>query len=562
MVINMAKLIALMASGAKMGFGVFGRGGGRGGKGGGTFIGGGGGAGGGGKGGGRGGVVPGGGGKKGGSKPGKKTGGGSTVVPGGGGGKKGGSKKGKPTGSTLANGGNNKNKPTTPKPTRKGVAGAGAGAVGGALAFLAIGPATDQLSGVSAAMSDVEYKANGLMTTGRSLDGMFADVSQGNMQTFDGALTQVANPTKYMKFEQGVAAVGGAILGATPPLDVAKAKFEGIDAALTNMPADQAATQFSKIRAQAVQLGIPMDKLTAQFPQYRDSVASTVTASDKAAGGMGNATVAANKMAGVVGGPVKRSLMDVDSMQIKPKTFNTTDNVTPKATAAGSGVKTLDGLTANPTMKATDGVTPKVNTASSALGGLNGDTANTHIKTSNEAPGAVSAAAGALNGINGKTAITYIKTVRTSSTNPSGNVNVTSPSSVGRRWTGGMTNPGSNYIVGEHGPEIGITRSGSMMLLGAGGQHQFTPDSATAIIPAGATRDPLNGNYGQAPDWAKKMLQGGVAKNAGASMGGNSPSVFAPNVKIEVNNPSSTVDMKRAVRDAMNGIQYDREGRR
>jgi hypothetical protein len=391
---------------------------------------------------------------------------------------------------------------------------------------------------------------------------MFADVSQGNMQTFDGALTQVANPTKYMKFEQGVAAVGGAILGATPPLDVAKAKFEGIDAALTNMPADQAATQFSKIRAQAVQLGIPMDKLTAQFPQYRDSVASTVTASDKAAGGMGNATVAANKMAGVVGGPVKRSLMDVDSMQIKPKTFNATDNVTPKATAAGSGVKTLDGLTANPTMKATDGVTPKVNTASSALGGLNGDTANTHIKTSNEAPGAVSAAAGALNGINGKTAITYIKTVRTSSTNPSGNVNVTSPSSVGRRWTGGMTNPGSNYIVGEHGPEIGITRSGSMMLLGAGGQHQFTPDSATAIIPAGATRDPLNGNYGQAPDWAKKMLQGGVAKNAGASMGGNSPSVFAPNVKIEVNNPSSTVDMKRAVRDAMNEIQYDREGRR
>lgn len=476
--------------------------------------------------------------------------------------------KSKPTksGSARENGGNNRNDPRRKSRGPRGSVGGGV-AAGAAGALFFAGPVADAASGAGKAMADMEFRSQGAFESiskggkdaDASLNGLFNDIRNPHWNSFGESLEKTANPTKWQKFRQNVQGVTGALTGATTPLEQAQAKFEGMDSALTHMPAAQAAQNFSKIRNEANQMGIPMDKLVSLFPQYRDSLAGTLSAGDKAAGGMNNTTVAANKMSGVVT-KAAGSLKDIDSLQIPPKKITATDEASPKAQTAKGNLMTIAHTPANAKMTANDGVTPKVRTASGALGGLNGKTSNTHINTSNQAPGAVAAAANALSGLDGKTATTYIKTVRSVSEVKLGGASGGRGSGAGR-WMGGMTYAGSNYTVGERGTEIGIDRSGRMMMLGVGGQHGFAPSRDMAIIPHGATTDPFGGNYGNAPEWAKRSLQGAVAAKQAGIMSSRG-SVYAPNVKVEVTNPGQNVDVKRAVMSAMREMEREREARR
>ena len=518
---------------------------------------------GGGKGGGGGGFIGG----AGGSGKGSKGGRGGVVT---GGGK--GSKKGKPTGRKPPKGSYSAATGKYDAGMKKGKGG-GRGAMGGGIAAGAAGalffagPVADAASGAGKAMADMEFRSQGAFQSiskggkdaDASLNGLFNDIRNPHWNSFGESLEKTANPTKWQKFRQNVQGVTGALTGATTPLEQAQAKFEGMDSALTHMPAAQAAQNFSKIRNEANQMGIPMDKLVSLFPQYRDSLAGTLSAGDKAAGGMNNATVAANKMSGVVT-KAAGSLKDVDTLKVAPKKLTATDEVTPKASTAVQKLAAVGRTKAHAGMTASDGITPKVSTAKGALTGINGKTSNTHINTSNQAPGAVSAAASALNGLNGKTATTYIKTVRSVSEVRLGGASGGRGSGPGR-WMGGMTYAGSNYTVGERGTEIGIDRSGRMMMLGAGGQHGFSPSRDMAIIPHGATTDPFGGNYGNAPEWAKRSLQGAVAAKQAGIMSSRG-SVYAPNVKVEVTNPGQNVDVKRAVMSAMREMEREREARR
>ena len=525
--------------------------------------------------------------------------GGGTVVAGGGGGKKG--KNAKPKRAMPGSPAPKSNA----KPKRAAKSGGGGGkaaAVGGAagiLAMLGIGAVVDNVAGVSKALSDLDFKAQGSLgnikkagqDAGQGLNSMFSDIDSTllakDFNTFDGALQRMANPSKWQSFTNGAENVGAAIFGATSRVDIAQQKFDALDHTLSTMPANEAAAAFGNIRTKAESLGVPMDKLVAMFPQYRDAIGGTASKAQQAAGGMQNAAIAADVMAGKTSSATS-SLQNLGNTHANP-TMNATDNVTQKATtAAGSlgqvndanataNMTVTDGVTpvassaagalgliagkkAVAALSATDGASPKVNIVKALLAGLNGYTANPHITTASNVPGAVSSARGLLSGLDGKTATTYIKTVRTVSEVRQGGASGGKGSGPGR-WTGGMTTPGMNYTVGERGPEIGVTRSGQMTMLGVGGRHSFSPDSDTAIIPHGATADPMNGNYGYAPDWAKRVLQGAVAGQQ-TGIKKNNQSVFAPSVAVKVINPSANVDVKRAVVDALEDISRDKEARR
>ena len=111
------------------------------------------------------------------------------------------------------------------------------------------------------------------------------------------------------------------------------------------------------------------------------------------------------------------------------------------------------------------------------------------------------------------------------------------------RWTGGMTYAGNSYMTGELGPEFAIDRLGRMSLLGANGPQVFTPNSDTAIIPASATQNPFGGNYGDAPSWAKNMLQSSFTPQP-AVVGG------MPSIRFGDIYASNEIDIEQAVRRA------------
>lgn len=136
------------------------------------------------------------------------------------------------------------------------------------------------------------------------------------------------------------------------------------------------------------------------------------------------------------------------------------------------------------------------------------------------------------------------------------------------RFAGGMTYPGSTYLTGELGPELAIGANGSFGMVGLNGPEVYSPSSATAIIPSSATTNPFGGNYGNAPEWAKNMLQGaydnvptvqaGPPQNRLGSYSDSSSGDF-PNVVVNVGTITSDVDLKGAVKE---GIQeWERERR-
>src|SRR5690606_3701165 len=88
---------------------------------------------------------------------------------------------------------------------------------------------------------------------------------------------------------------------------------------------------------------------------------------------------------------------------------------------------------------------------------------------------------------------------------PTGNIRV--EDMVDINFAGGLVRGGHTSLVGELGPELAISRSGMMSLVGAGGAQLYSPRSDTAIIPASATSDPLSGDYGNAPAWAQNALK-------------------------------------------------------
>lgn len=491
-------------------------------------------------------------------------GGGSTVIAGGGGGKKGkgGARRAAP--GKPAKGG------AAPKRAAKsGGSGISKGAVvagsAGILAMLGVGPLIDTLGGVSKAMTDNEFKAQGALqnltkqgqTTSSSLNSMFSDLKGNDFGTFTEALNSMANPSKWQSFKQGTESVLGAILGATPQLDIAKSKFEGIDTALTNMPADQAATAFGRIRGEAQQMGIPLDKLVSVFPQYRDSLGGTVTAAEKAAGGMNNAGTAASVMSGRVNAAGQK--LDAFGNIKADAKLTATDNATPKAIAAAGSVGNFNSKKGTATLGATDQATPKATTAGTKIQWVGGLHVNPMIDVNTNASSVAGMAQAAMNAVQ-NVSRTITITVQRVGAALGKNGGVIPGGGQAPRWTGGMVGAGRTALTGERGPEFAVSRSGGISLVGAGGREYFTPGSDTAIIPASATRDPFGGNYGYAPEWAKRMLQGAVAGNINNR--GDAGGVFAPNVNVTVNNPSKDVDVKRAVVSAMKEIERDKEGRR
>lgn len=132
------------------------------------------------------------------------------------------------------------------------------------------------------------------------------------------------------------------------------------------------------------------------------------------------------------------------------------------------------------------------------------------------------------------------------------------------RFAGGMTFAGQNYLTGELGPELTMSRSGLLGMVGLNGMQMYSPSSDTAIIPASATSDPINGNYGNAPSWAKDALQnaaGYSAKRAPVSAGsGRSEGnvTYAPQITVS-NSNASPQDIQKAV---MTGIRKADRARR
>ena len=461
---------------------------------------------------------------------GKKGKGGGAVVGGGRGGKGGGGggstviagrgKKGKPNIKNIP-GSNGKTrtrvqlkapKVKAPKTSIRGGIGGGAGlAAGAALAFGA--PIIDMATGANKAMSDLDNRAsvtmNGIISSaqpvGPALDGLFNDNMNHNFDSFGEALERVANPNKWQSFGNGLQGIAGAVTGSTTPMDQAKAKFEALDTALTNMPMKESEAGFNQIRIAAENNRVPMDKLLPMFPQLRDR--------------MRNAAIQANGTAGKF------------------------DDAGFAAHAMGGDVNFLKGEI---------GHLPK-KTEARILSILKKE--------------GIDAAYRELSKIDGKTAKTYVTTYYTKDY-------TTKQQAAGnglQKFAGGMTMPGSSYITGELGPELTVTRSGQFGMVGLGGQQMYSPTQPTAIIPASATSDPLGGNYGNAPDWARKALQGAVNAQASKSAPTNSGNVSAP-AKSDYNfdfrganfggGGSDMAAVKDAVMQAIREAERDRRERR
>jgi hypothetical protein len=77
-------------------------------------------------------------------------------------------------------------------------------------------------------------------------------------------------------------------------------------------------------------------------------------------------------------------------------------------------------------------------------------------------------------------------------------------------FAGGTVSAGQTSITGELGPEMTVSRSGKFGMVGLNGPQLFTPGQETAVLPSSATFNPLGGNYGNAPDWARMALQRAV----------------------------------------------------
>lgn len=135
-------------------------------------------------------------------------------------------------------------------------------------------------------------------------------------------------------------------------------------------------------------------------------------------------------------------------------------------------------------------------------------------------------------------------------------------------YDGGVVMAGDRSLVGEFGPEATVSRSGKIGMVGLNGPEIFKATGDTAIIPSSATFNPVDGNYGNAPGWAKNALQASLVQAApsqGGSVPGNAPQsqdVFSPSITIQTMNVSNGMDLEYELNRIIANMERDRRERR
>jgi TP901 family phage tail tape measure protein len=119
-----------------------------------------------------------------------------------------------------------------------------------------------------------------------SIDRMFNGVSKPGSELFtavndlEGALNRVFNPTRDDSINDFVSTL--TMNNATSGINNAKGALNDLDTAMsdtfTSGNTEDAAATFDLLKAKADELGVPIDELVAQFPQYRDAVTQAATA--------------------------------------------------------------------------------------------------------------------------------------------------------------------------------------------------------------------------------------------------------------------------------------------
>ena len=152
---------------------------------------------------------------------------------------------------------------------------------------------------------------------------------------------------------------------------------------------------------------------------------------------------------------------------------------------------------------------------------------------------------------------------------------------VDMNFAGGtLTNRPS--MVNELGPELAVSRTGNINWINNGLPGIINGTAGTAIIPASASANPLGGNYGNAPTWAKDRLQEAVqGRLAQSQVSGDSPTRLVnagvpqsknssnnnndqdsiPTVQIHIGTVSNDVDLENSVARAIRRIQREQKER-
>jgi hypothetical protein len=386
------------------------------------------------------------------------------------------------------------------KPGAKPKGGLKPGGLGGAVA----------VTGGIAAADSVGRGADALRKGGQG------DVALGNFTPFfrrgggkgdlvmgvndlDSALGALAKNPWHMKVNDWAAKM----IGAKGPTVALKDAFGGIDTQLTQLPGAQAAQKFNMIKTAAEKQKIPVDQLVSLFPQYRDKVASAAGGTGKTASAMKNAAGAANVMAGKVG-DASNKLSAYERKKPGPKKLTVTTNAAQTANSAQASMNSVQNVTRT--------ITIRKNTYQANFGG--------------------------------------------------GTARSTGAEDKPPRFAGGPVLAGKTYMTGELGPELALSRSGMMSMVGLGGPELFKPNQDMAIVPSSASFNPMSGDYGNTPDWAKNMLQNAIASNKPhmgipgnrEPKGGSNRTPINAEFKISSDNPTG---VKQAVKQALRELMRE-----
>lgn len=432
-----------------------------------------------------------------------------------------------------------------------GFAKSGAGKALGAVSIVVTGamlmqPLMDWISKVGGG-SKGGGNAAGAVKTG-NLNQAFQDTKGKNLvgglfykdiQNVDQALKKLGSNNAFTKLDNWAAKFTGQI----GPLDKLKNAFRGLDGQMAKIKGARAANEFDKVRAAAVRQKFPMDKLIAMFPSYRDQVFKSGERAKIMGSKLYSAADKAQIMSGKLNGvriPAGRAGEAMLNADRKAR------NLASAAKKAGDSSKTAGGK----------------------IGGVNG--------AARSAAGGMSSATGKAGGLRGafnkvataaKGARDWISRLASRAKSWLSSAAASDPN-LTFNFAGGTVMPNAMSVVGEFGPEAAITRSGSLKMLGTRGPELFSPSAETAIIPSSATFDPGNGNYGQAPEWAKSMYQSKIestsqrtrtatpiARNAEPK----NDTMVSPQITITGNTITSNVDLDHVVRQAI--MRYEREKR-
>lgn len=176
----------------------------------------------------------------------------------------------------------------------KGAAAAGKAAGVATVAMVALGAAVaahnaeqGAAKGSGAFAKDLADLASGAKTAGELFSNINIGEVDGYLDTVDGigAAFDRLNP-KFGDIRGHLAGFGADVLGVNNDVAKVQAEFAGWDetlaAAVQSGNAEDAAEGFAKIRKEAQEQGVPMEKLNQLFPQYKDALAGVAATAPEA----------------------------------------------------------------------------------------------------------------------------------------------------------------------------------------------------------------------------------------------------------------------------------------